>query len=116
MEIAPRYKNALFLFKAGNSGWTDPLPLDSVAAASTGEASSKPVLVRAAIPEWGSVHEFVARLNLVGSGFERTLVSHLGCLGAIRRAWVKSHCNRIKTSREKDSQLLSTPILLNYGL
>ena len=59
-----------------NSGWTDPLPLDSGAAASTGEASSKPVLVRAKIPEWGSVHEFVARLDLVGSGFERTLVPH----------------------------------------
>ena len=61
--------------QAVNSGWTEPLPLDSGAAASTGEASSKPVLVRAKIPEWGSVHEFVARLDLVGSGFERTLVT-----------------------------------------
>jgi len=33
------------------------------------------VLIRADIPEWGTVHEIVARLDLVGSGFERTLVS-----------------------------------------
>ena len=36
--------------------------------------NTKPVLVRARIPEWGSVHELVARLDLVGSGFERTVV------------------------------------------
>lgn len=63
------------MLQIGESGWTDPLPLDSGAAACTGEASSKPVLVRAYIPDLGSTHEMVARLDLAGSGFERTLVS-----------------------------------------
>ena len=58
-----------------DSGWTEPLPIDSGAAASTGESSSKPVMIRARIPQWGSVHELVARLDLVGSSFGRTLVS-----------------------------------------
>ncbi|KAK9908805.1 hypothetical protein WJX75_003140 [Coccomyxa subellipsoidea] len=64
--------------KVGESGWTAPLPLES----GTGEEgpddiNTKPVLIRARIPEWGTVHEIVARLELVGGGFERTLALRL---------------------------------------
>ena len=61
----------------GESGWTQPLPLESSAGAEGAppeDINTKPVLVRARIPEWGTCHELVARLELVGGGFERTLV------------------------------------------
>jgi len=32
------------------------------------------MLVRAAVPAWGALYELVARLELLGSDFERTLV------------------------------------------
>ena len=35
----------------------------------------KPVLLRAQIPEWGTVHEMVARVEMAGAGFEHTMVS-----------------------------------------
>ncbi len=38
--------------------------------------NTKPVLLRAQIPEWGTVHEVVARVEMAGTGFERTMVSH----------------------------------------
>ncbi len=38
--------------------------------------NTKPVLLRAQIPEWGTVHEVVARVEMAGAGFERTMVSH----------------------------------------
>ena len=61
----------------GESGWTSPLPLESNANTEAPEDFNiKPVLIRARIPEWGTVHEMTARLELVGNGFERTLVSH----------------------------------------
>lgn len=60
----------------GESGWTAPLPLESNANTEAPEDFNiKPVLIRARIPEWGTVHEITARLELVGNGFERTLVS-----------------------------------------
>lgn len=60
----------------GESGWTAPLPLESSAGAEgPDDINTKPVLIRARIPEWGTVHEIVARLELVGGGFERTLVA-----------------------------------------
>lgn len=62
----------------GESGWTAPLPLESSASAEgPDDINTKPVLVRARIPEWGTVHDIVARVELVGGGFERTLVSAL---------------------------------------
>lgn len=66
--------------KVAGSGWTSPLPLDSAAAGGAGEASSKPVLIRAHVPELGATHELVARLELGGTGFERTLVKPLPCM------------------------------------
>lgn len=60
----------------GESGWTSPLPLESNTNTEAPEDFNiKPVLIRARIPEWGTVHEMTARLELVGNGFERTLVS-----------------------------------------
>ncbi len=38
--------------------------------------NTKPVLLRAQIPEWGTVHEVVARVEMAGAGFERTMVSY----------------------------------------
>ena len=59
----------------GESGWTSPLPLESNANTEAPEDfNTKPVLIRARVPEWGTVHEITARLELVGHGFERTLV------------------------------------------
>ena len=59
----------------GESGWTPPLPLESNANTEAPEDfNTKPVLIRARVPEWGTVHEITARLELVGHGFERTLV------------------------------------------
>ena len=43
--------------------------------------NTQPILIRAKIPEWGTVHEVVARTELVGRGFERTLVSSRGGCG-----------------------------------
>ena len=61
--------------QVGESGWTSPLPLESNANTEAPEDFNiKPVLIRARIPEWGTVHEITARLELVGNGFERTLV------------------------------------------
>lgn len=62
--------------QVGESGWTQPLPLEGAVAEGTpgDDFSAKPVLVRARVREWGTLHEVVARLELVGSGFERTLV------------------------------------------
>ena len=62
--------------QVGESGWTSPLPLESGGGGEEGpdDINTKPVLIRARIPEWGTVHEIVARLELVGGGFERTLV------------------------------------------
>lgn len=36
--------------------------------------SVRPVLIRARMPSWGAVAEVVARLEVVGSSFERTMV------------------------------------------
>lgn len=63
------------LAQVGESGWTSPLPLESSANTEAPEDFNiKPVLIRARVPEWGTVHEITARLELVGNGFERTLV------------------------------------------
>lgn len=68
-------KHCCFPGQVGESGWTAPLPLESNAGAEgPDDINTKPVLIRARIPVWGTVHEIVARLELVGGGFERTLV------------------------------------------
>ena len=60
----------------GESGWAPPLPLESSNNNSQpDDVSTKPVLIRAQIPEWGTVHEVVARVEMAGIGFERTMVS-----------------------------------------
>lgn len=59
----------------GESGWAPPLPLESSNNNSQpDDVSTKPVLIRAQIPEWGTVHEVVARVEMAGIGFERTMV------------------------------------------
>ena len=77
--------------QVGESGWTSPLPLESNANTEAPEDFNiKPVLIRARIPEWGTVHEITARLELVGNGFERTLVRlHMmqGFLSAFCAEW-----------------------------
>jgi hypothetical protein len=52
------------------------------------------VLVRAEIPDWGTVHEIVARLDLVGSGFERTLVGFLLHLPRTNQTGTSTHRGR----------------------
>ena len=59
----------------GESGWAPPLPLESSDGSNQpDDVNTKPVLLRARIPEWGTVHEVVARVEMAGSGFERTMV------------------------------------------
>ena len=60
----------------GESGWAPSLPLKSSDnSIQPDDMNTKPVLVRAQIPEWGTVHELVARVEMAGAGFERTMVS-----------------------------------------
>jgi len=60
----------------GESGWAPPLPLESSNSSSQADdMNTKPVLLRAQIPEWGTVHEVVARVEMAGAGFQRTMVS-----------------------------------------
>ena len=54
--------------------------------------STKPVLIRAQIPEWGTVHEVVARVEMAGIGFERTMVSTKSWLPMLLLALVGQHC------------------------
>ena len=62
----------------GESGWAPPLPLESSdGSTQPDDVNTKPVLLRAHIPEWGTVHEVVARVEMAGSGFERTMVGFL---------------------------------------
>ncbi|KAL3132004.1 hypothetical protein ABBQ32_14227 [Trebouxia sp. C0010 RCD-2024] len=64
--------------RIGESGWAPPLPLESSNNNSQpDDVSTKPVLIRAQIPEWGTVHEVVARVEMAGIGFERTMVLRL---------------------------------------
>ena len=70
---------AALVLQVGQSGWTRPLPLENGGVGSDAEDfNTQPVLIRAKIPEWGTVHEVVARTELVGRGFERTLVGLWG--------------------------------------
>lgn len=62
--------------QVGESGWAPPLPLESSDNSQTEDLNTKPVLLRARIPEWGTVHEIVVRVDMAGSGFERTMVSY----------------------------------------
>lgn len=65
----------LFCAQIGESGWAPPLPLESSNNNSQpDDVSTKPVVIRAQIPEWGTVHEVVARVEMAGVGFERTMV------------------------------------------
>ncbi|KAK9815130.1 hypothetical protein WJX73_008307 [Symbiochloris irregularis] len=59
--------------KVGESGWTESIPLEKKAD----QLNTKAVLIRARIPSWGTKHEIVARLELVGGGFARTMALHL---------------------------------------
>lgn len=61
--------------QVGDSGWTAPIPLESGGQQGPDQLNTKPVLIRASIPSWGTQHEVVARLDLVGGGFARTMVS-----------------------------------------
>lgn len=63
--------------RVGSSGWTEALPLEGAEGAE--ELEARPALLRAAVPAWGALYELVARLELLGSDFERTLV----------RAWAR---------------------------
>lgn len=66
----------LMSVQIGESGWAPPLPLESSNSNSQpDDVSTKPVLIRAQIPEWGTTHEVVARVEMAGIGFERTMVS-----------------------------------------
>ena len=44
------------------------------------------MLIRARIPEWASVHEMVARMDMLGSGFERTMVGGISSLAPVGAA------------------------------
>ena len=70
------YTTCLSLLQIGESSWAPPLPLESSDSSSQADdMNTKPVLLRAQIPEWGAVHELVARVEMAGTGFERTMVS-----------------------------------------
>ncbi len=74
----------LALLQIGESGWAPPLPLESSDSSSQADdMNTKPVLLRAQIPEWGTVHEVVARVEMAGAGFERTMVSHCATKGLL---------------------------------
>ena len=45
------------------------------------QLNTKPMLIRARIPSWGTQHDVVVRLDLVGGGFARTMVR--ACLGKL---------------------------------
>ncbi len=61
----------------GESGWAPSLPLESSDNSSQADdMNTKPVMLRAHIPEWRPVHEVVARVEIIGAGFERIMVSH----------------------------------------
>ncbi|DBB13383.1 TPA: hypothetical protein ACH3X3_005116 [Trebouxia sp. C0006] len=63
--------------RIGESGWAPLLPLESSDSSSQADdMNTKPVLLRAQIPEWGTVHEVVARVEMAGAGFERTMIRH----------------------------------------
>ena len=71
----PCYKNG-FWRQVGDSAWTAAIPLESGSdLRGPDQLNTKPVLIRARIPSWGTLHEVVARLELVGGGFARTMVS-----------------------------------------
>ena len=77
--VCGAFRCAALVPQVGQSGWTRPLPLENGSVGSEVEDfNTQPVLIRAKIPEWGTVHEVVARTELVGRGFERTLVSSRG--------------------------------------
>ncbi|KAK9827173.1 hypothetical protein WJX74_009221 [Apatococcus lobatus] len=64
--------------KVGESGWSAAIPLESTSTISQAQDfNTKPVLLRAPVQEWGVMYEVVARLELVGGGFERTMVLRL---------------------------------------
>ncbi|DBA65520.1 TPA: hypothetical protein ACH3X2_003176 [Trebouxia sp. C0005] len=64
--------------RIGESGWAPLLPLESSDSSSQADdMNTKPVLLRAHIPDWGTVHEVVARVEMAGAGFERTMVLRL---------------------------------------
>ena len=65
--------------QVGESGWAPPLPPESSDNSQSEDLNSKPVLLRARIPEWGTVHEVVVRVDMAGTGFERTMVKLLYC-------------------------------------
>ena len=79
MQSVSNFRCAALVLQVGQSGWTRPLPLENGGVGSEVEDfNTQPVLIRAKIPEWGTVHEVVARTELVGRGFERTLVRPRG--------------------------------------
>ncbi len=81
---AKKTNTCLALLQIGESGWAPPLPLESSDSSSQADdMNTKPVLLRAQIPEWGSVHEVVARVEMAGAGFERTMVGHCAMKGLL---------------------------------
>lgn len=70
----------LALCQVGESGWSAAIPLESTSTISQAQDfNTKPVLLRARVQEWGVMYEVVARLELVGGGFERTMVCICPC-------------------------------------
>ena len=59
--------------QAEGSGWSAPLALDSGDTARD-KVETRPVKFRVRLPGKGLLHEIVARLDLVGGKFARTMV------------------------------------------
>ena len=64
--------------QVNGSGWTQELALDSADTAKD-KVETRPVLIKAVAPGQGVQHEVVARLDLVGGRFARTMVLPACC-------------------------------------
>jgi hypothetical protein len=71
------------LTQVETSGWTKPMPLERADMMHPGDGTpeelgqNKPVLLRASVPESHTVYEIVARMEMVGGVFSRTMVRGL---------------------------------------
>jgi hypothetical protein len=71
------------LAQVETSGWTKPMPLERADMMRPGDGTpeelgqNKPVLLRASVPESHTVYEIVARMEMVGGVFSRTMVRWL---------------------------------------
>jgi hypothetical protein len=75
------------------SGWTKPMPLERADMMHPGDGTpeelgqNKPVLLRASVPESHTVYEIVARMEMVGGVFSRTMVRWLLLTVGPRGSW-----------------------------